>query len=180
MNLKENNGGFTLIELLVTITVILVLSAMGLYIYYGVIGKSYVGGITNNVTQLENTAQIYAQSNGGSFTGISAQAMQADGDLPPNWSASGSSAVPPNSSIVSSYYITQGADGITGDSFDVGFTGSQITDNEVRSVCIAFENKIIEFGYNGTAYPVSTGGTNCSAIPASNSYITQPFYLGFE
>ena len=180
MNLKENDRGFTLIELLVTITVILALSAMGLYIYYGVIGKSYVGGITDNVGQLENVAQIYAQSNGGSFTGISAAAMQADGDLPPNWSVSGASAVPPNSGIVSGYYITQGADGMTGDSFDIGFTGSQITNNEVRSVCIAFENKIIEFGFNGQAYPVSTGGTNCAAIPVNNSYITQPFYLGFE
>lgn len=179
MNLKSN-AGFTLMELIITLTVILVLSAMGLYVYYGVIGKADTGGIVNNVNQLKKVSQIYAEDAGGSFSGISAAALQADGILPPNWSVSGSEAIPPDASTVSGYYITQGADGITGDSFDIGFMGTQITNNIVKSVCIGFENQIAGFGYNGSAYPVSTGGTNCAVIPSNNTYINQPFYLGFE
>ena len=179
MNLKNDNG-FTLIEILVAVTILVILAAAGLKVYYGVFGKADVGAITNNVNQLETVTQDYVMSTGGSFAGISAANMQADGDLPPNWSVSGAMAVPPNQGIVSGYYITQGASGMTGDAFDIGFTGPQITNNEVRDVCGAFENKIIEFGYNGSAYPVATSGTNCAAIPADNVNITQPFYLGFE
>lgn len=180
MNLKKKNDGFTLIEILVAVTLLVILAAAGLKVYYGVFGKGDVGAITDNVNQLETVVQDYAMSTGGSFAGISAATMQADGDLPPNWTVNGALATPPNSTIVSGYYITQAADGMTGDAFDIGFTGPQITDNEVRNICVAFENKIIEFGYNGSAYPVSTGGTNCTAIPANNVNITAPFYLGFE
>ena len=179
MNLKRNDGGFTLVELLVTITIIIVLAAMGLYVYYGVFGKAYVGGITNNIEQLENAAQLYAESNGGSFAGISAATMQADGDLPPNWSiASDGGAVPPNTSVVSEYYVFAAL--MPGDSFDIGFFGSSLTDNEVRSICIAFENKIVGFRWNTANYSVSTGGTNCNAIPADNNVIEATFWLGFE
>ena len=178
--MKLNNEGFTLMELIITMTIILVLSAMGLYVYYGVIGKSVTSGIINNVNQLKSVSEMYAEDAGGSFSGISAANMQADGILPPNWSVSGNQAIPPNASTVSGYYITQGADGITGDSFDIGFMGTQITNNIVKSVCIGFENQIAAFGYNGTPYPVSASGTNCNAIPANNTLITQPFYLGFE
>ena len=179
MNLKNDNG-FTLIEILVAVTILVILAAAGLKVYYGVFGKADVGAIVNNVNQLETVANEYVMSNGGSFTGISASAMQADGDLPKNWSVNSGLATPPNQSIVSGYYITQGADGITGDSFDIGFQGPQITYTEVNNICVAFENKIIEFGYNGSAYPISTGGTNCAAIPIDNTVITQAFYLGFE
>lgn len=175
-----NNKGFTLMELIITLTVILMLSAMGLYVYYGVIGKGVTGGIVNNINQLQTVAQDYAMSNGGSFAGITAANLQADGDLPPNWTVNGVQVIPPSGSIVTGYYFTQGANGMTGDSFDIGFYGPNLTNNELRSVCYSFENKIIEFGYNGSAYPVTTGGTNCAAIPSNNTYINQPFYLGFE
>ncbi|MDA8273569.1 MAG: type II secretion system protein [Deltaproteobacteria bacterium] len=179
MNLKSNRG-FTLIELIITLTVILILSAMGLYVYYGVIGKADTGGIVNNVNQLKNVSQIYAEDTGGSFYGISAAALQADGVLPPNWTVLDNQAIPPDTSIVSAYYIGQGADGMTGDSFDIGFMGPQITNNIVKSVCIGFENQIAEFGYDGSAYPISTEGTNCNVIPSNNTLITNWFILGFE
>ena len=167
-------------ELLITITAILVLSAMGIGVYFGVISKADTGGIVNNINQLKQVVQTYAENNGGSLNNISAANLQSNGILPSNWSVSGSLAVPPNAGVVSGYYITQGADGMTGDAFDIGFTGPNITNNIVQSVCDTFENYIIEFAYNGTAYPVSTGGTNCGVIPSNNDDITAPFYLGFE
>ena len=180
MNLKNNNSGFTLIEILVAVTLLVILAAAGLKVYTGVFGRGYVGAIVNNVNQLQTVVDEYVMSNGGSFSGISAATMGADGDLPANWTVSGSIATPPNTTIVSGYYITQGADGITGDSFDIGFTGPQITNSELNNICVAFENKIIEFGYNGTAYPISAGGANCSTIPINNTVNSSIFYLGFE
>ena len=183
MNLK-NDKGFTLIEILVAVTLLVILAAAGLKVYSSVFSKGDVGAIVNNVNQLETVANEYVISNGGSFAGISAKTMLTDGDLPSNWSIDSSNntgIIPPNTGIVSEYYIVQaGADGITGDSFDIGFSGTNITDNEFHSVCEAFLNKIVGFGWNGTPTQVSTGGRNCTAIPSDNTIDTQVFYLGFE
>ena len=191
MNLKNDNG-FTLIEILIAITLLVILAAAGLKVYSGIFGKADTGAIINNVNQLETVANEYVMSNGGSFVGISATTMKTYGDLPSNWLLDSNGGItPPNSSIVSEYYVTQHVNGITGDSFDIGFIGPQLTDNEVKSVCKAFLNKIIAFGWNGTAYPVSAtaptatssstpSSNSCSAITSNNTPITGAFYLGFE
>ena len=177
-----NNDGFTLIEILIALVVIGVLAAISISGYVHMQSTAATGGITNNIEKLETIADQYATMNSGSFTGISAAAMQTDGLLPNGWKTSGNEAIPPNTSTVSGYYITTGALGTGNSAYDIGFSGigNSITNNMVHSICLDFENKIDGFMYNGAVTQITTGGTNCNAIPLNNTAITGTFYLGFE
>jgi hypothetical protein len=140
------------------------------------------GGIVNNINKIETISKQYAFMNSGSLSGISSSALQQDNLLPKGWTTSGDEAVPPNTATVSAYYITTGALGLNESAYDVGFTGNgnSITDTMAHTICNDFENKIDGFMYNGSVVQVTTGGTNCNAIPLDSNPINGVFYLGFE
>ena len=177
-----NNDGFTLIEILIALVVIGVLAAISINGYIHMQSTAATGGIVNNIQKFETISEQYATMNSGSFSSISAGVLLSDGLLPKGWTATSAEAEPPNTATVSAYYITTGALGLNESSYDIGFTGNGngITDNMVHTICLDFENKIDGFMYNGAVTQITTGGTNCNAIPLDNTAITGTFYLGFE
>lgn len=181
-NKLKNEDGFTLIEILVALIVVGLLAAVSIGGYIHMQSTAATGGIVSNIQKFETKTKQYAFMNSGSFTGLSAAALQSDGLLPKGWTTSSDEAVPPNTSTISAYYITTGALGLNESSFDIGFAGNgnSVTDTMVHAICLDFENKIDGFMYNGSVTQITTGGTNCNAIPLDNTAITGTFYLGFE
>ena len=177
----KNEDGFTLIEILIALIVIGIMAALAITGYSNMRSAAITGGIVNNVQKFETIAEQYTAMNSGSFSGISAQALQQDGLLPKGWIANSNEAEPPNQASVSAYYINTGALGLS-EAYDVGFAGNgnSITDSMVHTICNDFANKIDGFGYNGTVIAIQTGGTDCNAIPSDNNPITGIFTLGFE
>ena len=178
----NNESGFTLIEILVAVVVIGLLAAISIKALIGVQKTAATGGIVSNIQKFKAISEQYASMNSGSMNGINAQNLQSDNLLPKGWTTSGPEAVPPNTATVAAYYITTGALGLNESSYDVGFAGNgnSITDSMVHTICNDFENKIDGFMYNGAVTQITTGGTNCNAIPLDNAAITGIFYLGFE
>ncbi|MHB1664538.1 MAG: prepilin-type N-terminal cleavage/methylation domain-containing protein [bacterium] len=177
-----NNKGFTLIELIITMIVIAIIAAASISIYNGIVSGADTAAIINNIGKLKADTEQYASLNGGSYSNLSAASMQADGLIPNNWAINGNWSAPPNVNLVTGYWIGQGAWGIRG-TFDIGFgnNNNDITNSIARQICADFENKIAGFGYNGNAYAISSGGTNCNIIPANSQPLSGgSFYLGFE
>lgn len=170
--LKKN--GFTLIELIIAMVVAGIMAAISIPIYNGLTHAGAASAITGNISKLKTACQEYAGMNGGSYSGLSAAALQADGLLPGGWATSGNIATPPNGGIVNSYSISSadtwyGADG----SFDIAVTGD-ITDAMAYSICMNFENNITAFQWKTTPYQVTTGGTDCGNITQGSTVETSP------
>ena len=189
MNLRtlKSQSGFTLAELIIVMVIIAIIAAASIGIYTGMFGSADVTAITGNISKLKASCEQYASMNGGSYTGISAAALQTDGLLPSSsWTTVTDTATPPNTSLVSSYYIGPAVD--TAGSFVIGFTPSSASFpwQSALQICNNFENQI--YGYAiGTSAPAAGGYTSISpTVPCSGGIKSTTFssgdslYLEFE
>lgn len=190
MNLRalKSQNGFTLAELIIVMVIIAIIAAASIGIYNGMFGSADVTAITGNISKLKASCEQYASMNGGSYTGISAGALQTDGLLPSSsWNtAANDTATPPNTSLVSSYYIGPAAD--AAGSFVIGFTPSSASFpwQAALQICNNFENQI--YGYAvGTVVPAAGSYTSISpTVPCSGGIKSTTFssgdslYLEFE
>ena len=186
MNLRtlktlKSQEGFTLAELIIVMVIIAIIAAASIGIYTGMFGSADVTAITGNISKLKADCEQYASMNGGGYTSISASALQTDGLLPSTGWTVGTSpaytATPPNTSLVSSYYIGPAVD--TGASFVIGFTPSvsSFPWQAALQICNNFANQI--YGYAiGTAVPASYTALTSSTSPCSSGITTKTYTTG--
>ena len=182
----KNDNGFTLAELVIVIALIGALAALALGPLKGLWSSSEISAVTQNISKLKSTCKQYAQMNGYSFSGLSAQALQADGLLPASWTMDGSGDLydifPPNHSFTGYWIGSPGPFGVQG-SFIIGVDSqnNSITNNTALQLCNNFVNQLAGFVYNNTAYAVAASNSCSIVIPRNNSPIPSgQFFLGFQ
>ena len=181
----NNEDGFTLAELVIVIALIGILAALALGPLKGLWSSGKVSAITQNISKIKSECYLYAQMNGGSFSGLSAQAMQTDGLLPANWtliSGYPSDIFPPNHSFTG-YWIGQNPPGGPQGSFTIGVDSenNSITNKMALQLCNNFMNQIAGFVYAEDQYAVSDSNSCSAVIPGNNSPIPSgQFFLNFQ